>query len=77
MNILVDFVYGPSFDISHVSIPITQEYLETMFAIHEGQVKKYVENSIVDVRDGISSAISTSSKNLIKGQEVLKMKYDL
>lgn len=31
-----------------------------MFATHEAQVKKYVENGLVEVRYGINTSISSS-----------------
>ncbi|CAH1418919.1 unnamed protein product [Lactuca virosa] len=48
-----------------------------MVAIHEGQVKKYVENGHAEVRDEAATTISTFSKKLVEGKEIHKRKYDL
>lgn len=74
---LLYFVFGSSSTTYSIYAQITQQFLEKMFATHEGKVTKYVENGHGEACDGVATAISTFSKKLVEGKEIHKRKYDL
>lgn len=72
LNMLLDLITSSSSTISPTNAPNTQEYMEKMFSVHEGQVKKYVANGLVEVKDAIYIAINSSASYVAKAQDILK-----